>query len=151
MAHVNRQIRDAVKQALRDSEAFRAVTSSQVSLVDTEMPAAAVSAGNDTVEPHSKGTSTTPARELRTLPLTVAIVTESDPETVEDDLDALRATVEPLVVTALAGIARLLSHTGSQQDLLEDEEGERWFGALVLAWEVEVVTAVGDPETALVA
>lgn len=149
MAHVNKQVRDAIKAALLESEAFRAVTSSQVSLVDTEMPAAAVATGTDAVEPHSKGTSSSAPRELRTITLTVAIVLEADPEDVEDELDALRVVVEPLIPTALASIARQLRHTGSQQDLLEDEEGERWFGALVLAWEVEVVTAVGDPETAL--
>lgn len=146
MGHVNQQLRDAVRAALLASDQFRAVPSTQASLVDGELPAAAPSTATDTVEPWSKGP---PLQELRTVALTVAIVVESEPDTVEDDLDALRVIVEPLVVTALASIARHLRHTGSEQDMATDEDGERWFGFLVLAWEVEVVTAVGEPEVAL--
>lgn len=146
MAHVNRQIRDAVKAAILASDQLRTVTSTQVSLLDAELPAAAVSTLQDAVEPFSKGP---PVQEVRTVSLTVALVVESAPEDVEDELDGLRAIVEPLVPTALASIARLLRHTGSEQDMGTDEDGERWFGFLVLGWEVDVVTAVGNPEVAL--
>jgi hypothetical protein len=146
VSHVNQQVRDAVTEALRDSEAFRTVQSTQANLVDAELPAAAPATLSDTVEPFSKGP---PRQEIRTVALTIALVIEGDADSVENDLDALRTTVEGLVPTALDSIARELQHTGSEQELAEDEDGERWYGFLVLAWDVFIVTAVGDSEVAL--
>lgn len=147
MAHVNQQLRDAVKAALQARAEIRTVAAGQASdLLDADMPAVVVATAADQVEPWSKGP---PVQEVRTVALTVVVVIEGDPDTIEDSLDALRVIVEPEVVTAVASLARHVRHTGSELDVGTDEDGERWFAFLALSWEVEIVTAVGNPEAAL--
>lgn len=146
MSHVNRQVRDAVKTALEGTSLETVSTNRSSDLVDGDLPAAVVGTATDSVEPFSKGP---PPEELRTLELTVVIVAEGDSDTLDDDLDTLRAEIEPAVLTAVSGLAREVRHTGAELDMGTDEDGERWFGFLALSWEVEVVTAQGDPEMAL--
>jgi hypothetical protein len=144
--HVNQQARDAVAAAL-DALSFTIVrTTSAEDLLDVDMPSALVLTPADTVEPWSKGP---PPEELRTVALGIILAIEGEPETLQADLDALRVQVEPVVATALTSIARHVRHTGGESETLADEEGERWFAFLALAWDVEIVTALGDPETAL--
>lgn len=145
MAHVNRQVRDAVAAAL-GSILATVSTNRAADLFDADLPAGVVGTATDEVVPWSKGP---PPEELRTLALTVVVVAQGDSDTLDDDLDALRVQIEPAVLTAVASVARHVRHTGGEIDLGSDEEGERWFAFLSLSWEVEIVTAVGDPETAI--
>jgi len=145
VSHVNTQVRTALQAAL-EGVLKTVSTNGSIALLDVELPAGVIGTGTDQAEPFAKGP---PPQELRTVALSIVLVAEGASETVDDDLDALRAQVEPLVPTALAGIARHVRHTGSDLDMGMDEDGERWLAFLALAWEVEIVTAVGDPETAL--
>lgn len=151
MTHVNRQARDAVEAALVASTSLDSVsTNRQTDLEDLELPAAIVLTGSDVVERFSKGTSVSGPTELRTIELGVAVVLYGDSETVDDEADALRVQIEPLIGSALAGLVRVARHTGSELDVLQAEDGESWYAVLLLMWEVEIVTPVGDPETAII-
>ena len=145
MAHVNKQVRDAVAAAL-GSILATVSTNRAADLFAADLPAGVVGTATDAVEPWSKGP---PLEELRTIELAVVVVAEGESDALDDDLDELRVQIEPAVLTAVASIARHARHTGGEIDLGSDEEGERWFAFLSLSWEIEIVTAVGDPETAL--
>ncbi len=149
--HVNRQVRDAVAASLETGTTLESVfTNRQSDLIDADLPAGVVATGSDDVSRFTKGTSSTGPTELRTIPMAIVVVAYGDSETLDDDMDALRAEIEPLIGPALASIARVARHTGSELDIGTDEEGGSWYAFLALTWEVEVVTAVGDPETPII-
>ncbi len=151
MTHVNRQARDAVAATLFSDTTLESVsTNRSTDLHDLDLPAGVVLTGNDTVARYTKGTSSSGPTELRTVDLGIAVVLYGNSETVDDDADALRAEIEPLIGPALASIAQVARHVGSELDVLTDEEGESWYAVLLLMWEVEIVTPVGDPETAII-
>src|SRR5690606_36157180 len=132
--HVNRQVREAAATRLEGTGAFQVVeTNRSANLVDAELPAAVVGTPTDEVELESKDDD-----ERRTITLTVTIVADGSSETLDDDLDELRAHAEAALAGDLDGLAFDLRHTGGELTLGSDEEGERWFGFYVLTWEVIV-------------
>ena len=151
MTHVNAQVRDAVAASLEANTSLEVVfTNRAADLIDADLPAAVIATATDDVARFSKGTSVSGPTELRIIQLAVVVVLYGDSETVDDDADALRVEIEPLVGPALSSVARVATHTGSELDIGTDEEGESWYAFLALTWEVEVVTAVGDPENPIV-
>lgn len=146
MAHVNQQIRDAVKAALLGGVLRTVRGMAGPDLLDVELPAGVLSTDTDTVEPWSKGP---PVQEVRTVLLDVEVVAAGDPEELADELDTLRSSIETAVAGSLGAIARQLRHTGAAREYGLDEETDRWVGFLALRWEVDVVTEKGNPETAL--
>lgn len=151
MAHVNQQIRDAVAATLRANvpALVQVDTNRAPDLIDADLPAGIVSTLTDEVERWSKGTSVEGPTELRMVQLVVVVVAHGESATLDDDMDALRVAIEPLVGPALASIARVATHTGSELDMGSDEDGSEWYAFLSLSWMVEVVTPVGDPETVI--
>lgn len=146
MAHVNQQVRDAVKAALLGGLVQTIRPTAGPDLLDVEFPAAVVETDGDEVGPWSKGP---PVQEVRSIALTVLVVAAGDPDTLADELDTLRSSIETAVGGSLAAIARQLTHTGGETTYGTDEETDRWVGFLALAWVVDVVTEKGNPETAL--
>lgn len=151
MAHVNQQIRDAVAATLKANVAalVQVDTNRAPDLIDADLPAGIVSTLTDEVERWSKGTSVQGPTELRMIQLVVVVVANGESDTLDDDMDALRVAIEPLIGPALASIAREATHTGSELDMGSDEDGSEWYAFLSLSWMVEVVTPVGDPETVI--
>lgn len=148
--HVNQQIRDAVATTLVANTTLETVfTNRAPDLIDANLPAGIVSTLTDEVERWSKGTSAQGPTELRMIQLVVVVVAHGESDTLDDDMDTLRAEIEPLIVPALASIARESTHTGSELDMGTDEDGEQWYAFLSMSWMVEVVTPVGDPETVI--
>jgi hypothetical protein len=152
MAHVHTQIRDLVAVALEAHTSLTTVDSNRgKDLLDSDLPAGLVGTMTDSVEPFSKGVKGRGPEERRTVGLTVTIVVRGESETLDDDLDALRAEIEPVVDDALlSSIAIAVRHTGGEMDMGADEDGHRWFAFLALSWDVEVITEVRKPEMALI-
>jgi hypothetical protein len=151
--HVNRQVRDEAATRLNDVGGLAAVSTNQGWNLRVDLlPAAIVGTRTDTVEDGTKQWSADVDRtELRTIELTVEIVADGEKETLDDDMDALRADVEAALGADVdfGGLAGRVQHTGGELVLGTDEEGNRWFAFLVLTWEIEVWTEAGNPEVAL--
>lgn len=148
--HVNRQVRDRVAAEL-EATSLQTVSSNRGrDLLDPDLPAGIVGTGDDEVEPFNKGYKGGTPEEIRSIELTVTIVANAASETLDDDLDALRAQIEPLVFKALDGLALNVRHVGGSLDVMPDDEGAKWYAFLVLAWEVRVPTEIADPERALI-
>ncbi|MDH5279521.1 MAG: hypothetical protein OEW52_00060 [Thermoleophilia bacterium] len=147
MAHVNQQVRDAVKAALLGGAVKTIRGTAGPDLLDVEFPAAVVATDGDQAEPWSKGP---PVQEVRSIELTVFVVSAGDPETLADELDTLRSAIETAVNGSLGVIARRLQHTAGETTYGQDEETDRWVGFLLLTWVVDVVTDKGNPEVAFV-
>lgn len=149
--HINGQVRDAVATTLEANTSLERVASNgAIPLLDADMSVGVVMTPADQVARFSKGTSVSGPTELRTIQLVIVAVLFGDPETIAAKADAVRVEIEPLVAPALTSIARTAQHTGADWDPKDEEEGESWYGFLSMTWDVEVVTAVGDPETAII-
>ena len=150
--HVNRQVREAAAAALASTSLQSISSNRAIDLLETDLPAGVVGTSIDTVERWNKGVGKgKDPEDLRTIELTVSVVARGDSETLDDDLDALRAQIEPVVYSALAPLSALpVQHTGGELDMLADEEGSRWFAVLELTWEIRIATELGDPEFLLV-
>ena len=58
----------------------------------------------------------------------MTVVARGDSDTLDDDLDDLRAQIEPAVYDTLTPLSAFpVQHTGGELDMLADEEGDRWF------------------------
>lgn len=148
--HVNRQIREAVAGRLVDRTSLVTVDANRgMDLLDADLPAGIISTGFDEIARWNKGTKDHGPEDLRRILLTVTLIADGTSTTLDDDLDGLRAEVEPEVYAALEGLAVEARHTGGEMDML-DEQGDRWFAFLVLSWEVDVATEITDPERALI-
>ncbi|HSH45107.1 MAG TPA: hypothetical protein VK966_04595 [Longimicrobiales bacterium] len=143
--HVNRQVREAVKEALDGLTSLASVsTNRSTDLLDEHLPAAIIGTSSDEVAEESKG-----GHERRVILLAVTIAADGLAQGLDDDLDAIRAEIETALAGDLGGLAMRVEHTGGELDMGTDEDGERWFAFLTLTWDVEVWTETGDPETAL--
>lgn len=150
--HVNRQVRDEFRSRLLGISAIASATTNRgADLTDSDLPAAIVLTGTDEVSVESKPTATERALLRREIPVEVVVVADGDSETLDDDLDALRASAEAAIAADddLGGLAQDVTHTGADLDMGTDEEGHRWYAFLTLGWTVVVWTREGDPETAL--
>lgn len=150
MAHVNQQVREAAEGRLEAIAGLTVVTGRGMSLIDSDLPAALVATASSDAELSTKGDATTGPTELREIDLTVVVVAEGDSPTLDDEMDGLQAQVESaLGADNLGGLAHLIEFTGHELDLATDEEGERWYAFLGLAWRVSLFTELGEPEVAL--
>lgn len=147
--HVNQQVREAVKKRLDEIAAFPPLsvfTNRTANLRDADLPAVVINTTSDEV---SLETKDEPPEERRVIDLTVVIVADGDVETLDDDLDDLRARVEQALADDLGGLAFHMEHTGAELDMGADEDGHRWYAFLALSWTVEVWTLKGQPEEVL--
>lgn len=150
--HVNEQIRAEFETRILGVSAIgSAHTNRGPNLTDADLPAAIIQTPSDEVSIQSKPTSTTRQLERREIEVVVVVVADGDSETLDDDLDDLRASIEVAVGADddLGGIAHEVIHNGIELDMGTDDEGARWYAFLSLMWNVEVWTYKGDPETAI--
>jgi len=149
--HVNEQVRDAFETRLLGVTQISSVfTNRGPDITDSQLPAAVIGSPSDSVELQSKGSSTTRPLERREIEIDVVIIADGDSETLDEDLDDLRASAEAAIGSDddLGGLARDIQHTGADLDMGVDDQGERWYAFLAMTWTVEVWTRKGDPETA---
>lgn len=149
--HVNQQVRQEAASRL-DGTSLVAVSTNQGWNLDPDrLPAAIIGTRTDRVERSSKPWDGHEELERREVELTVEVVADGEKETLDDDLDGLRAEIESAIGADddFGGLAGMVVHTGGTLTMATDEEGDRWFAFLVLAWEIEVWTERGDPEVAV--
>lgn len=145
--HVNRQIREAVRERLEGIDGIAAVyTNRSVDLTDIDLPAIVVVTSLDEV---STETSDDPPRQKREIVLTVVVVADGETEGLDDDLDAFRVEIERALADDLGGLAWYMEHTGGELDVKPVDDGERWYAFLALSWNVYVWTNQGEPEVKL--
>jgi hypothetical protein len=150
--HVNRQVREEVESRLEGIGALEAISTNQGwNLRAERLPAAIIGTRSDEVENSAKMMPEVDRLQRRLLQLTVTVVLDGEKETLDDDADALRATIEARVEEDhdLGGLAGDVEHTGADMELGTDEEGRRWFAFLTMSWEIEVWTDAGNPEVAV--
>lgn len=151
MSHVNQQIREAAKAGIKALGLTSVSTNRSTNIEQVDLPHVVLGTGDDEIEETTKD-----GHEQRVVVLTAVIAADGDSDTLDDDLDALRVTVEKgarnglltlIPATGLTPIEHYPGHTGGTLTMLADEEGDRWFAFYTLSWEVRVWTAVADPET----
>lgn len=151
MSHVNRQIRDAAKAGIEALGFTSVSTNRSTNIEQVDLPHVVLGTGDDEIEETTKD-----GHEQRVIALTAVIAADGESDTLDDDLDALRVTVEKGVrnglltlipETGLTPIEHYPGHTGATLAMMADEEGDRWFAFYTLSWEVRVWTSVDDPET----
>lgn len=144
MAHVNQQVREQAKEQLVSHGFGTVYTNDGPDLADAVFPAAVLTTRTDSVEVRSQD-----GLERRLITLTGVIVADGDSDTLDDDMDDLRALAEAALAGDLNEIAHSVEHTGGELDMGKEEEGERWYAFYTLTWQVEAWTRAGAPEVAL--
>jgi hypothetical protein len=150
--HVNTQVRHAVRDRIEPIMALKAVfTNRSADIVEGSLPAAVIQTTTDDVVTAAKAGKDSDPLERRTITLSVVVVADGRSEELDDELDAVRAEIEARMGAddTLGGIAKKLEHRGADLDMMTDEDGDRWYAFLALAWEIEVWTEQGNPEVAV--
>lgn len=149
--HVNTQVRYKVRDLIEPIPGLCGVFVNRTAdLLDQSLPAAVIQTTTDEVVAGAKQGKDLGPLERRTISLTVVIVMDGGSEQLDDQLDELRSEIEARIGSddTLGGLAKRVEHRGGDLDLMADEDGERWYAFLALAWEVEVWTELGKPEVA---
>lgn len=140
--HINQRIRETVRDLLEGAPGLAAVyTSRSQDLTRSDLPAAVIGTGTDTVEGATKD-----GLERREITLTIVVVADGEQETLDDGLDEIRAQIERRVAGGLDDLAVGVEHTGADLDMGTDEDGDRWFAFYALSWRVTVFTQQGEPD-----
>lgn len=139
--HVNQRVREAARERVEGTDLFAHVfTHRTANLVDAQLPAVVITTSTDEVAVQTKDD---PPSERRRIELMITIVADGESETLDDDLDDLRAAIEDVMQGDLGGSAWCSEHTGGALELAE--AGDRWFAFYALSWEVTVWTEQGSP------
>lgn len=147
MAHVRRQIRDAVVTALTglSSTGARVSATRKYTHGKASLPALAVYTLDEESESETLGTAGLLARSLRLVVTGYARASNS----VEDTLDQIAAEVEAALAgePTLGGLAKRSTLIGTEIEI--EEQAEQPIGSIRLIWRVDYLTAADAPQTAL--
>ena len=143
MAHIRKQIRDAVLTALiHNTSAKGRVFSSRGRRLDQdELPAIVILTPDDSVAAGDKD-----KRKRHDLDLWVVLAGKATDDTVQDSLDALAVEVETLISPDIPGITTHYEELARSRFEMSPEGAED-FAFLTLEFEIQYHAIAGDPET----
>ena len=152
MAHVRKQIRDAVKTLLDVSMSeYRHVFNSRLPRARDVLPYVLVYTPSET---STQLTIHPPAIIQRDINLVTQLFVRltNDTETHEETMDAAAAEVETkltgaIVSTALSEKVKLFTLQATDSEIITEDENSRTYATITLQWLVQVNTVEGSPET----
>lgn len=138
--HVRKQLRDAIKIALEQIPDLTVFTNRVKDVSD--LPYAVIITEDESSERVDKDDDL-----QRTIDVLIVVAIEGtadDP--MDDDLDALAVLVEDKM-NSLFGLLDEMTLTATAMDNRPDEDGDQWYGFLVMNYQALVTTPEGDPTT----
>ena len=152
MAHIRKQIRDAVKTLLDASKSnYRHVFNSRIARDRDVLPYALVYTPSENT---TKITIHPPAIIQRDIDLIVQLFVRltNDTETHEETMDAAASEVETkltqaILNTAMSDKVKHLELQATDSEIITEDETSRTYATITLGWLVRVNTLEGSPET----
>jgi hypothetical protein len=142
--HVRKQLRDSIKTALETATGLSVHTNRVEDLVGIDLPAIVVLTDTETAERLDKSGAL-----HRQITAAIVLIVDGASVTLDEELDAFSVSIE----TALGGDppspAYQIDLLSTELDLQSDEDGDRWFGYLVLEYTANVFTTKADPTAAI--